>query len=55
MSKKQELVDAKSLLEMYEMQLEKLQSRIPNIKKEIKELEVEAALEAETPAKKEEE
>jgi len=55
MSKKQELIDAKSLLEMYEMQLEKLQSRIPNIKKEIKELEVEAAIEAETPAEKEEE
>jgi len=55
MSKKQELRDAKSLLEMYEMQLEKLQNRIPNIKNQIKELEIEAAVEAETPAKKEEE
>lgn len=55
MSKKQELKDAKLQLEHFEIQLEKLESRIPAMKALIKELELEASVEAEGSASKEEE
>lgn len=55
MSKKQELIDAKAHLEHLESQLEKIQQYIPEWKEKVNELELEAAVEAETPAVKEEE